>query len=74
MSEASIPGFDEGADGGSELVDRVEVIVLEALAFEDTEPDLNQVEPGGMERKKVNHNAFVFGREPLATLDTAFER
>jgi len=59
MSEASIPGFDESTDGGLELVDRVEVIVLEALALEDTEPDLNQVEPGGMERKEVNHNALV---------------
>jgi len=43
MSEASIPGFDESTDGGLELVDRVEVIVLEALALEDTEPDLNQL-------------------------------
>jgi len=59
MSEASIPGFDEGADGGLELVDRVEVIVFKALALEDTEPDLNQVQLGGMERKKVNHNALV---------------
>ncbi len=59
MSERSIPGFDEVADRGFELINGIKVIVFEALVFEDTKPYLNQVEPGGMERKKVNHNALV---------------
>ncbi len=59
MGKASIPGFDEGADRDFELVHRTEMIVFEALVFEDTEPDLHQVKPGGVARKKVNHNALV---------------
>jgi len=57
-----VPCFDEGQDILAELLDREEVTVFEALTFEDAEPYLNHVQPRGMERDEVNHDAFVFGR------------
>ena len=59
MGEELIPCGNEGPDGLAKLLDRAEVIVHEALAFEDAEPYLNEVQPGGMERYKVHDNAFV---------------
>ncbi len=60
MGEELVPGFDKGKDVMAELLDGEEVIVFKALALEDAEPDLNPVQPGGMERDEVNGNAFVF--------------
>ena len=60
VGEELIPCLNEGADGFAKLLNRAEVIVLEALAFEDAEPYLNHVEPGGVERHKMHDNAFVF--------------
>ena len=74
MGKALIPGFDESMNVLAELFDREEVIVFQALAFEDTEPYLNHVQPGGMEGNEVNDNAFVLRLQPLAAFSAGLGR
>ena len=59
MCKVLIPSVDEGGYVLAELFHGEEVTVFEALAFEDAEPDLNHVEPGGVEGNEVNGDAFV---------------
>ncbi len=73
MGETLVPGFNESEDIFAKLVNREEVTVLEAFAFENAEPDLYHVHPGGMEGDEVNNNAFILRLQPLAALGTGFQ-
>ncbi len=63
-----VPRVDEGHNGFSERWDGGEMLVVQALLFEDAKPYLDHVQPGGVERYKMNDNAFVGRLEPLAAL------
>ena len=59
MGEELIPGLDKGHDVLPEQFHREEVVVFETFSFEDAEPYLHHVQPGGMEGDEVNDNTFV---------------
>src|SRR4051794_16304555 len=65
---AVVPAVDEGADLGVEFVDGAEGAAADGLAFDDAEPDLDEVEPGRGGRGEVHVHALV-GLEPAADLD-----
>ena len=43
---AVVPAVDEGADLDHEIADGWEAAAVDGLAFDDGEPDLNQIQPG----------------------------
>jgi hypothetical protein len=51
---AVVPAVDEGADLGVELADGAEAAAVDGLAFDDAEPDLDQVQPGARGRGEVD--------------------
>ena len=59
---------DELLDGGGEFADVAEGSAVDGLAFDDAEPDLDEVHPGGRGRGEMDVDARV-GGEPVADLD-----
>ena len=59
MGKRPVPGVDEVEGVLAQLFDGEEVTVFEALSLQQAEPDLDHVEPGGMEGNEVDDNAFV---------------
>jgi hypothetical protein len=65
---AVVPAVDELPDLGVEVVDGSEGSAVNGLAFDDAEPDLDEVKPGARGRGEVDVDPGV-GREPVADLD-----
>lgn len=66
-----IPSVNKVHDGFLERCNRSEMAVFQALVFEDAEPYLHHVQPGGVEGHEMNYNAFVRGLQPLAAFHPA---
>ena len=65
---AVVPAVDEGADLGVELAHGSEGAAVDGLAFDDAEPDLDEVQPGPGRGGEVHVDAGVRG-EPVADFD-----
>jgi hypothetical protein len=62
---AVVPAVDEGADLGVEVFDGLEHASADGLAFDDAEPDLDQVHPGGVGRGEVHDEPGLLGQPGL---------
>lgn len=66
---AAIPAGDEGPDLVVQVPHRGEHSTADRLAFDDAEPDLDQVQPGPRRRGEVSMDPGVRG-QPVTDLDT----
>ena len=64
---AVVPTVDEGADLDHEIADGWEAAAVDGLAFDDGEPDLNQIQPGSGGRGEVDVEPEVTGRAEALT-------
>ena len=62
---AFVPAGDVGAELGVEVVDGFEDSTADCLSFDQAEPDLDEVEPGGVGRCEVDLEPGVVGQPCL---------
>ena len=60
-----VPAVDEGPDLDHEVADGGESAAVDGLAFDDAEPDLDQVQPGPRGRGEVHVDLGVVGEPGL---------
>jgi hypothetical protein len=68
VGAVDVPVVDEGADLGVELADGAEGAAADGLAFDDAEPDFDQVQPRSRGGREVHLDAGV-GGQPVTDLD-----
>src|SRR5215467_11495330 len=69
----AVVGLDEGGEGRLQLGDRLEVAAPQASALEGVEPELDLVQPAGVEGQEVEGHAVVVTSLPLLDVGTAVD-
>ena len=68
MGEVLIPGLGKVVDAGFQLSSRSKTLSPEGFAVQDSQPDLDQVEPGTVSGQEVENDPLICGLQPLFSL------